>query len=134
MRMPICSIGSPTFFPAILGRVCDVLASRLVGAAGWRTSRWRFVGSSGVAADLRGDIDHRLPQAPDEKNGKRVALIGAGCASLTVANDLAPLGYELVMYELLDKPGGLMRSNIPGIPPAGGSARRGNGPDSAHGH
>ena len=66
-----------------------------------------------VAADLRGDIDHRLPKAAEEKNGKRVALIGAGCASLTVANDLAPLGYELVVYETLGKPGGLMRTNIP---------------------
>src|SRR5690606_2262341 len=55
----------------------------------------------------------RLPKAPAVRNGKRVALVGAGPASLTVANDLLPLGYECVIYEALDKPGGLMRTNIP---------------------
>ena len=52
-------------------------------------------------------------QIPSKKNGKRVALIGAGPASLTVANDLLPLGYQVVMFEKYDKPGGLMRTNIP---------------------
>jgi NADPH-dependent glutamate synthase beta subunit-like oxidoreductase len=66
-----------------------------------------------VAADNRDDIRSMLPKAPRQGNGRRVALIGAGCASLTVANDLMPLGYECVIYEALDKPGGLMRSNIP---------------------
>ena len=55
----------------------------------------------------------RLPQAPHVSNGKRIALVGAGCASLTVANDLIPLGYECVIFEALDTPGGLMRTNIP---------------------
>src|SRR5206468_3919572 len=54
-----------------------------------------------------------IPTAPAEKNGKRVALIGAGPASLTVANDLMPLGYEVVIFEKLAEPGGLMRINIP---------------------
>jgi NADPH-dependent glutamate synthase beta subunit-like oxidoreductase len=54
-----------------------------------------------------------LPKIPEQKNGKRVACVGAGCASLTIANDLMPLGYEVVIYESLDLPGGLMRSNIP---------------------
>jgi NADPH-dependent glutamate synthase beta subunit-like oxidoreductase len=66
-----------------------------------------------VAADLRGEIDHLLPVIPREKNGKRIACIGAGPASLAVANDLMPLGYEVCIFEKLDKPGGLMRSNIP---------------------
>ena len=66
-----------------------------------------------VAADLRDDVTALLPKAPKKKNGKRVACVGAGPASLTVANDLLPLGYEVVIYEALDKPGGLMRSNIP---------------------
>jgi NADPH-dependent glutamate synthase beta subunit-like oxidoreductase len=66
-----------------------------------------------VAADNRDDITDRLPTAPEEKNGKRVALVGAGCASLAVVNDLMPLGYECVIYEALDKPGGLMWTNIP---------------------
>ena len=47
------------------------------------------------------------------KNGKRVACIGAGCASLTVANDLMPLGYEVTIFEQYGVPGGLMRTNIP---------------------
>ena len=54
-----------------------------------------------------------LPQAPEVKNGRRVALVGAGPASLTVANDLLPLGYEVVIYEKNHEPGGLMRINIP---------------------
>jgi NADPH-dependent glutamate synthase beta subunit-like oxidoreductase/ferredoxin len=66
-----------------------------------------------VAADLRGEISHLLPKIPTTKNGKRIACIGAGPASLTVANDLLPLGYQVVIFEKLDKPGGLMRSNIP---------------------
>ncbi len=68
-----------------------------------------------VAADLRGDISQSLPIIPSVKNGKRVTCIGAGPASLTVANDLMPLGYEVSIFEKQNKPGGLMRSNIPGF-------------------
>ena len=100
-------------FPAILGRVCDRPCEPVCRRGRVEEKPVAICRLKRVAADLRGDIDHRLPTAPNEKNGKRVALIGAGCASLTVANDLAPLGYELVMYESLDKPGGLMRTNIP---------------------
>jgi NADPH-dependent glutamate synthase beta subunit-like oxidoreductase/ferredoxin len=99
-------------FPAILGRTCDrpcepaCRRSRLDGApvAICRLKR--------VAADLKGEISDLLPQA-GPTNGKRVALIGAGPASLTVANDLKPLGYEVTIFEKQDKPGGLMRTNIP---------------------
>jgi NADPH-dependent glutamate synthase beta subunit-like oxidoreductase/ferredoxin len=70
-----------------------------------------------VAADHRGDITDRLPVAPTpesgQKNGKRVALIGAGPASLAVANDLMPLGYDCVIFEAQSVAGGLMRFNIP---------------------
>ena len=100
-------------FPAILGRVCDRPCEPVCRRGRVEDKPVAICRLKRVAADLRGDIDHRLPTAPKEKNGKRVALIGAGCASLTVANDLAPLGYELVMFESLDKPGGLMRTNIP---------------------
>ena len=100
-------------FPAILGRVCDRPCEPVCRRSRVEDKPVAICRLKRVAADLRGDIDHRLPTAPTEKNGKRVALIGAGCASLTVANDLAPLGYELVIYESLDKPGGLMRTNIP---------------------
>jgi len=66
-----------------------------------------------VAADLAGDVRPWLPQVPDQKNGKRVACVGAGPASLTVANDLLPLGYEVVIFEQFNIAGGLMRTNIP---------------------
>ncbi|HEY3838360.1 MAG TPA: FAD-dependent oxidoreductase [Bryobacteraceae bacterium] len=100
-------------FPGILGRTCDrpcepaCRRGRLDGkpVAICRLKR--------VAADNRGDILHRLPAVPEQSNGKRVALIGAGPASLAVANDLLPLGYRVEIFEKLDKPGGLMRSNIP---------------------
>ncbi len=100
-------------FPAILGRTCDrpcepaCRRGRLDGApvAICRLKR--------VAADLKGEISHLLPKIPKESNGKRVALIGAGPASLTVANDLRPLGYEVTIFEKQNKPGGLMRTNIP---------------------
>src|SRR5690606_1554379 len=66
-----------------------------------------------VAADLRDDVTDLLPRIPTTKNGKRVLLIGAGPASLTVANDLMPLGYEVTIYEKLEQAGGLMWNNIP---------------------
>jgi formate dehydrogenase beta subunit len=66
-----------------------------------------------VASDHRDDIAARLPKGASRSNGKKVALIGAGCASLTVANDLRPLGYEVTIFEALEKTGGLMRTNIP---------------------
>jgi formate dehydrogenase beta subunit len=100
-------------FPAILGRTCDrpcepaCRRERVDGApvAICRLKR--------VAADLRGDISDRLPKAPAQRNGKRVACVGAGPASLTVANDLMPLGYDVTIYEQFEKAGGLMRTNIP---------------------
>jgi thioredoxin reductase/ferredoxin len=66
-----------------------------------------------VAADLRGEITHRLPEIPKRKNGFKIACVGAGPASLTVANDLLPLGYEVVIFERFDRAGGLMWTNIP---------------------
>lgn len=100
-------------FPGILGRTCDrpcepaCRRGRLDGkpVAICRLKR--------VAADHRDEVKHLLPQAPALKNGKRIACIGAGPASLTVANDLMPLGYQVTIFEKQDKPGGLMRSNIP---------------------
>src|SRR4029078_4595840 len=65
-----------------------------------------------VASDLRGDVSARLPSIPEKKNGKSVACIGAGPASLSVANDLAPLGYEVVIFEKLTESGGLMLTYV----------------------
>ena len=100
-------------FPAILGRTCDrpcepaCRRGRLDGkpVAICRLKR--------VAADLRGEIKHLLPTIPIKKNGKRIACVGAGPASLAVANDLLPHGYQVTMFEKLDRAGGLMRTNIP---------------------
>ncbi len=100
-------------FPGILGRTCDrpcEPACRRGRVDGKPVAICRL---KRVAADLRDDISDRLPRAPNEKNGKRIALIGAGPASLTVCNDLMPLGYECVIFEQLDRSGGLMRVNIP---------------------
>jgi formate dehydrogenase (NADP+) beta subunit len=66
-----------------------------------------------VAADYKGDIRARLPRAPARRNGKRIALVGAGPASLTVARDLAPEGYEIVMFDSASEAGGMIRSQIP---------------------
>jgi len=100
-------------FPGILGRTCDrpcEPACRRGRVDGKPVAICRL---KRVAADLRDDITDRLPTAPKVKNGKRVALVGCGPASLTVANDLMPLGYECVIYEKWDRSGGLMRVNIP---------------------
>ncbi len=100
-------------FPGILGRVCDrpcEPACRRTRVDGNPVAICRL---KRVASDLKGDIAAALPSAPDVKNGKRVALVGAGPASLTVANDLVPLGYDVSIFEKYDRAGGLMRVNIP---------------------
>jgi NADPH-dependent glutamate synthase beta subunit-like oxidoreductase len=100
-------------FPGILGRTCDrpcEPACRRGRVDGKPVAICRL---KRVAADLRDDITDRLPTAPLIKNGKRIALVGCGPASLTVANDLMPLGYECVIFEKMDRSGGLMRINIP---------------------
>ena len=100
-------------FPGILGRVCDRPCEPACRRGRVEEKPVAICRLKRAAADHRSDITSRLPQAPRVKNGRRIALVGAGSASLTVANDLMPLGYECVIYEALDKPGGLMRSNIP---------------------
>lgn len=100
-------------FPAILGRVCDRPCEPACRRGRVEDKAVAICRLKRVAADHRDDIRDRLPKAPGKSNGKKVALIGAGCASLTVANDLIPLGYEITMFEQLDATGGLMRTNIP---------------------
>jgi NADPH-dependent glutamate synthase beta subunit-like oxidoreductase/ferredoxin len=100
-------------FPGILGRVCDRPCEPACRRGRVEDRPVAICRLKRVAADHRDDISGRLPRAPSKTNGKRVALVGAGCASLTVANDLAPLGYEVTIFEALDTTGGLMRTNIP---------------------
>ena len=100
-------------FPGILGRVCDRPCEPVCRRGRVEDKPVAICRLKRVAADHRDDITDRLPQAPEKSNGKKVALIGAGCASLTVANDLRPLGYDVTIFEALDTTGGLMRTNIP---------------------
>ncbi len=100
-------------FPGILGRVCDRPCEPACRRRRVEDKPVAICRLKRVAADNRNDVSKQLPRAPEKPNGKRIALIGAGCASLTVANDLVPLGFECVVYEALDRPGGLMRTNIP---------------------
>ncbi len=100
-------------FPGILGRTCDRPCEPACRRGRVEEKPVAICRLKRVAADNRGDIRDRLPKAPSKKNGKRVALVGAGPASLTVANDLLPLGYDVTIYERNAQPGGLMRVNIP---------------------
>jgi len=100
-------------FPGILGRTCDRPCEPACRRTRIDEKPVAICRLKRVAADHRGDITHRLPTAATEKNGKRIACIGAGPASLTIANDLLPLGYDLTIFEQHPTPGGLMRVNIP---------------------
>ncbi len=114
-------------FPGILGRVCDRPCEPACRRGRLQTSNEPNAKDPSrknaepvaicrlkrVAADYKGDIDGFLPEIPVQKNGKRIALLGAGPASLTVARDLMPLGYHVVLYDKDPKGGGLMRTNIP---------------------
>jgi formate dehydrogenase beta subunit len=107
-------------FPGILGRVCDRPCEPACRRGRVEDKPVAICRLKRVAADHRDDITDRLPTAPANTNGKKIALIGAGCASLTVANDLLPLGYEVTIFEAHGTTGGLMRTNIPQfrLPPA----------------
>ena len=100
-------------FPGILGRVCDRPCEPACRRGRVEDKPVAICRLKRVAADHRDDVSDLLPKAPKVKNGKRIACIGAGPASLTVANDLMPLGYEVTIFEKWHQPGGLMRSNIP---------------------
>lgn len=100
-------------FPGILGRTCDRPCEPACRRGRLDEKPVAICRLKRVAADRRGDITDRLPTGATIKNGKRIACVGAGPASLTVANDLLPLGYEVTIFEKNPQPGGLMRINIP---------------------
>ena len=108
-------------FPGILGRTCDrpcepaCRRGRVEESGGGKPEPVAICRLKRVAADLKDDADirSRLPQPPATKNGRRVACIGAGPASLTVARDLAPLGYQVTVFEADAKAGGFMRTQVP---------------------
>jgi formate dehydrogenase (NADP+) beta subunit len=112
-------------FPGILGRTCDrpcepaCRRGRVEEGAPARAGNAKpepvaICRLKRVAADFKDDdIAERLPRKVEARNGRRIALVGAGPASLTVARDLAPLGYECVVFDQDPRAGGMMRSQIP---------------------
>ena len=100
-------------FPGILGRTCDRPCEPACRRGRVEAEPVAICRLKRVAADNKDDIGALLPAKPVKKNGKRVALIGAGPASLTVVRDLAPLGYELVLFDGDRRGGGMIRSQIP---------------------
>ena len=100
-------------FPGILGRTCDRPCEPACRRGRVEEEPVAICRLKRVAADYKGDIRDRLPRPATTKNGKKVALVGAGPASLTVARDLAPLGYHCVIYDGDSRAGGMIRSQIP---------------------
>jgi NADPH-dependent glutamate synthase beta subunit-like oxidoreductase/ferredoxin len=100
-------------FPGILGRTCDRPCEPACRRGRVEAEPVAICRLKRVAADNKSDIAGRLPAPAARSNGKRVALVGCGPASLTVARDLAPLGYELTIIDADPKPGGMIRSQIP---------------------
>ncbi len=106
-------------FPGILGRTCDrpcepaCRRSRVEENQANKPEPVAICRLKRVAADFKGDVTSRMPQPPSRRNGKRVACIGAGPASLTVARDLAPLGYSVTVFDGDTRAGGMIRSQIP---------------------
>ena len=100
-------------FPGILGRTCDRPCEPACRRGRVDEEPVAICRLKRVAADNKGDVKDRMPQVPFPANGKKLALIGGGPASLTVARDLAPLGYEIHLYDEWHKGGGMMRTQIP---------------------
>ncbi len=100
-------------FPGVLGRTCDRPCEPACRRGRVDEEPVAICRLKRVAADNKDDVKKFMPQGPFTPNGKKVALVGAGPASLTVARDLAPLGYELHLYDEQKKGGGFMRSQIP---------------------
>lgn len=100
-------------FPGILGRTCDRPCEPACRRGRVEREPVAICRLKRVAADYKGDIRDRLPHPASQRNGKRIALIGAGPASLTVARDLAPLGYDCVIFDADPRAGGMIRSQIP---------------------
>jgi NADPH-dependent glutamate synthase beta subunit-like oxidoreductase/ferredoxin len=100
-------------FPGILGRVCDRPCEPACRRTRVEDKPVAICRLKRVAADHRDDVTNALPRVPQQKNGKRIACVGAGPASLTLANDLMPLGYQVTIFEKWGTAGGLMRTNIP---------------------
>jgi NADPH-dependent glutamate synthase beta subunit-like oxidoreductase/ferredoxin len=100
-------------FPGILGRTCDRPCEPACRRGRVEDEPVAICRLKRVAADNKDDVSGLIPRAPEVRNGHRVALIGAGPSSLTVARDLAPLGYDIVVFDQEPRGGGMIRSQIP---------------------
>jgi len=100
-------------FPGILGRTCDRPCEPACRRGRVEEQPVAICRLKRVAADYKSDIQARLPKIPKKKNGRHIALVGAGPASLTVARDLLPLGYEITLFDRDAASGGAMRTQIP---------------------
>ena len=100
-------------FPGILGRTCDRPCEPACRRTRTHEKPVAICRLKRVAADFKDDVSDLLPKAPSNSNGKKIALIGGGPASLTVARDLIVMGYECTLFEKDPQAGGLMRTNIP---------------------
>ncbi len=100
-------------FPGILGRTCDRPCEPACRRGRVEDEPVAICRLKRVAADFKGDVSDRMPPLTTTRNGKKIAIIGAGPASLTVARDLAPLGYHLVIFDSDKRAGGMIRSQIP---------------------
>ncbi len=100
-------------FPGILGRTCDRPCEPACRRGRVEEEPVAICRLKRVAADYKGDVRALLPPPPLRSNGKRIALVGAGPASLTVARDLSVLGYECVLFDGDTRAGGMIRSQIP---------------------
>ncbi|HWB48831.1 MAG TPA: FAD-dependent oxidoreductase, partial [Stellaceae bacterium] len=97
----------------ILGRTCDRPCEPACRRGRVEPEPVAICRLKRVAADNKGEVIELLPHPAKTKNGKRVACIGAGPASLTVARDLLPLGYEVHIFDSDAKAGGMIRTQIP---------------------
>ena len=93
-------------FPGILGRTCDrpcepaCRRGRVEEEPGRQARTGRDLPPEAGRRRSQGRHHReRLPKKPAKRNGKRVACVGAGPASLTVARDLAPLGYHVTVFD-----------------------------------
>lgn len=106
-------------FPGILGRTCDrpcepaCRRGRVEENNGEAPEPVAICRLKRVAADYKGDVSARMPGPATEGNGRRIACVGAGPSAMTVARDLAPLGYRVTVFEADPKPGGFMRTQVP---------------------
>jgi formate dehydrogenase (NADP+) beta subunit len=100
-------------FPGVLGRTCDRPCEPACRRTRVEEEPVAICRLKRVAADFKGEVKSLMPQGPFTPNGKKIALIGGGPASLTVARDLAPLGYEIHLYDEHFAAGGMMRTQIP---------------------